>query len=397
MRPRFLYSPNSPVHGTGAYDVAMVSAEQFIEAGLYDPAASDAADRLELLTWLDSLGFTIPELHEGACAGELTSIAGDRRTVPGKRMTRQDAIAMSGLDAEAFDAFVTGFGFVRIAGAPLGEIGFTEAEVGTLKLVGSISSFFSEAETMGFVRVLGSSLGRIGEAAVSLFLIDVEDPHITAGESEFGLAKKVYDAVGLLDGLSGELDPILRRQLLQAVERTRVAAVAERLEFRFAVGFVDLVGFTERSAAMSSTKLTNFIRDFEGRAHDVMTRHGARVVKMIGDEVMFVATDAGSACSAAGALMEGFVDESGQVVPRAGIAYGNVLVRGGDYYGSVVNLASRLVDEAVPREVLVTGERCEFVPAGRRVVKGFPDPIAVQSLATPTPTPTPNVAPTPNA
>ncbi|MBG7605635.1 MAG: adenylate/guanylate cyclase domain-containing protein [Actinobacteria bacterium] len=375
----------------------MLSVEQFVEAGLYDPAEHEGTDRLELLHWLDSLGFTIPELNAGACGHGLSSIAGDRRTVPGKMMSRSDAIEMSGLDADTFDDFVTGFGFAPIPGAPSGEIGFTEAEVEAICLVGSMSSMFSVAETMGFVRVLGSALGRIGEAAVSLFLTDVEDPHITAGDSEFSLAKKVYEAVGLLDGLGERLDPILRRQLMQAVVRTREAAVMERLRFRFAIGFVDLVGFTERSAEMSAQNLTTFIREFEGRAHDVMTDHGARVVKLIGDEVMFVATEPGAACRAAGALMEGFADEGEHVFPRAGIAYGNVLVRGGDYYGSVVNLASRLVDEAVPQEVLVTDDLaeaatgCNFVPAGRRVVKGFPEPIAVQSLAAPaTNTPTSN-------
>jgi class 3 adenylate cyclase len=69
-----------------------------------------------------------------------------------------------------------------------------------------------------------------------------------------------------------------------------------------------------------------------------------------------------------------------------------VLVRGGDYYGSVVNLASRLVDEAVPQEVLVTEDlaasatQLRFEPAGRRVVKGFPDPITVRSLVLSEPT-----------
>ena len=369
----------------------MLSVEQFIEADLYDPATDEEADRLALLQWLDSLGFTVPELQSGACGDGLMSMAADRRTVPGERLSRSDAIEMSGLEPETFDGFVTGLGFVAIPGAPSGELGFTEDEIGAIRLIGAMSSMFSVAETMGFVRVLGSSMGRIGEAAVSLFLTDVEDPHLTAGESYFELAKKSYEAVGLLDGLSERLDPILRRQLLQAVERTRVAAVEERLRFRFAVGFVDLVGFTERSAEMSATNLTNFIREFEGRAHDVMTSHGARVVKLIGDEVMFVSTDPSAACRAAGALMEGFADEGGHVVPRAGIAFGNVLVRGGDYYGSVVNLASRLVDEAVPQEVLVTDElaeastSCDFVPAGRRVVKGFPEPITVQSLATPNP------------
>jgi adenylate cyclase len=375
----------------------MLSVEQFVEAALYDPAADEGTDRLDLLHWLDSLGFTIPEMQEGACGDGLMSIAADRRTVPGERMSRSDAIEMSGLDPEIFDGLVTGLGFVPIPGAPPGELGFTEAEIEAIRLIGAMSSMFSVAETMAFVRVVGSSMGRLGETAVSLFLTDVEDPHLTAGESYFDLAKKSYDAVGLLDGLSEHLDPILRRQLLQATERTREAAGSERLRFRFAVGFVDLVGFTERSAEMSTATLTSFIREFEGRAHDVMTRHGARVVKLIGDEVMFVATDAGSACRAAGALMEGFADEGEHVFPRAGIAYGNVLVRGGDYYGSVVNLASRRVDEAVPQEVLVTDDLaeaatgCNFLPAGRRVVKGFPEPIAVQSLAAPaTNTPTSN-------
>jgi class 3 adenylate cyclase len=51
-----------------------------------------------------------------------------------------------------------------------------------------------------------------------------------------------------------------------------------------------------------------------------------------------------------------------------------------------VNLASRLVDAAVPQEILVTAEvaaaasECSFDPAGRRVVKGFADPVVVFSL-----------------
>jgi adenylate cyclase len=109
-------------------------------------------------------------------------------------------------------------------------------------------------------------------------------------------------------------------------------------------------------------------------------------VKLIGDEVMYVATDADAACRAGSMLMEGFGNEMERVVPRGGLAYGDVLVRGGDYYGSVVNLASRLVNEAVPQELLVTEdlalatENCEFLPAGRRMVKGFAEPITVRSF-----------------
>jgi class 3 adenylate cyclase len=67
------------------------------------------------------------------------------------------------------------------------------------------------------------------------------------------------------------------------------------------------------------------------------------------------------------------------------MAYGPVLAKVGDYFGSVVNLASRLVDQAVPGEILVTTELAQksgldLEPAGRRMLKGFPDPVAVASL-----------------
>ena len=365
----------------------MLSAEDFTAAGLYDSSLHAGTERFELLEWLESLGFTIAQMQAADEQGALSSLAGDSRVMPGSRLSRDEAIEMSGLDAASFDAFVTGLGFVGMSPASAEKIGFTVDEVTAIVVLGSISPMFSFGEVMGFARVLGSSLGRIGEAAVSLFLTDVEGPHLDAGESEFGLAKKVYEAVGMLDELSRQLDPILRRQVMQATERTREAIEGnERRLMRFAVGFVDLVGFTERAVAMTAIDLTNFVREFEGRAHDVMTQNGARVVKLIGDEVMFIATDPDAACRAAGALMKGFDEVGDRVLPRGGLAYGEVLVRGGDYYGSVVNLASRLVNEAVPQEVLVTDDlataatSCTFEPAGRRVVKGFPDPISVHSL-----------------
>jgi adenylate cyclase len=91
-------------------------------------------------------------------------------------------------------------------------------------------------------------------------------------------------------------------------------------------------------------------------------------------------------CQAGSALIDEFANDGDDVLPRGGMAVGNVVLRGGDYYGPVVNLASRLAGEALPGELLVTDElahsalACEFEPAGCRVVKGFADPIEVHSL-----------------
>ena len=362
--------------------------DAYVAAGLFDPAADADTGRLDLLRWLEQQGFAIEELSAAFEAGALGAVAGDRRLVPGERLSRSEAIALSGMEEAGFDENVRALGFSPIAGAPPGEIGVTAAEAKTMAVFEALGQMFSPDEATAFLRVVGSSLSRIADAAVSVFLSDVESRSISAGESELVLAQKVYDAVGLLDGFPETFDPVLRRHVLQSIERTRRTTISltERLEYRYAIGFVDLVGFTEVSRSMATAELSVFLRDFEGRAYDVVTSAGARVVKLIGDEVMFVSSDPSAACTAASELMDGFGAEHDRILPRAGLAYGDVLVRGGDFYGPVVNLASRLVDEAVPQELLVTEEfalaapDCDFEPAGRRMVKGFADPVRVRSL-----------------
>ncbi len=367
----------------------MPSTEDYSAAGLYDPGSNAASDRLELLEWLDELGFTLDEMVDGLHGDALGTMASDRRIVPGKRLSRADSIAASGIEPDDFDAYVRALGFNRIGGAQAGELGITHSEATAIGAFGALAEVFTRDEALGFLRVLGSSISRVGEAAVAAFLSDVESEMVTSGYQELELAMRSREAVGLLDQLGTHLDLVMRRHVLQAAERTRRAMTSDDqgLQFRYAIGFVDLVGFTELSIGMNPKTLSGFIREFEGRAHDVVTAAGARVVKLIGDEVMFAATDPGAACRAASALMDGFATELTHVVPRGGLAFGSVLVRGGDYYGTIVNLASRVVDEAVPEEVLVTqeladnaDETCRFEPAGRRRVKGFADPVRVHSL-----------------
>ena len=105
--------------------------EEFIAAGVYDPSDVDAEGRLELLRWLDEYGFTIAEMEEGLATDSLGSMVGDRRLVPGRRLTRAEALEVAGIESTSFDENVTAFGFRAINGAPPGEVGITaeEAEV----------------------------------------------------------------------------------------------------------------------------------------------------------------------------------------------------------------------------------------------------------------------------
>jgi adenylate cyclase len=369
----------------------MAPISEFEAAGLYDAVVDADTTRLDLLRWLEGLGFTVAEMKQANDfpAMGLTALASDRRLLGGELLAGDEALEMSGLTAEDFEEYVNAVGLVALAGAPQAEVALTSDDAAMLARLSLVGSIFSREEAMALVRVIGSSVARIAEASVSLFLQDIEAPHVKSGWDELRHAQQTYDAVGLLDDELGvQLGSLLRRHTIQAAERTRNAAMGfeDGFDFRFAVGFVDLVGFTSVSAKMSPQELGVFLLEFEGRSHEVVTNAGARVIKLIGDEVMFVSTNPDSACRAAAALMSGFKSATDHVVPRGGVAYGNVLLRGGDYFGQVVNLASRLVSEALPQEILVTDElaaaatECEFVRSGQRVLKGFDEPVSVNSF-----------------
>ena len=123
-------------------------------------------------------------------------------------------------------------------------------------------------------------------------------------------------------------------------------------------------------------------------ANEIVSTAGGRVVKHMGDEVMYVCVDAAAGARIARQLVARFAERHG-VAPHAGVSYGPVLGRGGDFYGSVVNTASRIADIAVPGEILVTEDLVQaasdsdaltFTSAGRRLLKGYDEPVALWSL-----------------
>jgi adenylate cyclase len=107
---------------------------------------------------------------------------------------------------------------------------------------------------------------------------------------------------------------------------------------------------------------------FADLAHDAVVNQGGRIVKTIGDEVMFVTDTAAAAAAIAVALTERTEDDELLPAVRAGVGYGSLLAREGDYFGPVVNLASRLTDLARPGQVLASAEVAESLRPGAGIV-----------------------------
>ena len=150
----------------------------------------------------------------------------------------------------------------------------------------------------------------------------------------------------------------LNRHLVAASQRAITAALGMQGDgsVTLAVGFADLVGWTSLTRDMPSGDLAGLVEDFESRSFYAVGGAGGRVVKVIGDEVMFTAPTAASAAEAGMALIEAFSQGAAGDAParplRVGLAWGPVLTRGGDIFGSVVNLASRCTGVARPGTML---------------------------------------------
>ena len=359
----------------------------FEAAGLYDPAAPGAADRLALLEWLVSQGATLEQMVDAQRHGSLTGLAGDLVLRPGERLTLGEVAAAAGMSPSAIERLRLATGLPP-AGADEKLFTREDGEVFANFATGDV--FFGERPMLQFIRVIGSSLARIAEAAVALFLANVEGPIVERHAGELALAEANLRALQALEAIPNGVRTILRAHMETAIRRLRAA---RRERFRrdtviVTVGFVDLVGYTRLSQQLDSRALGTLVERFEAFASDTVAARDGRVVKLIGDEVMFVAVDPAAACDIALTLLERFADDP-SVTPRGGLARGPALMRSGDYYGPVVNLASRIADLAVPREILVTAEvmdeagtgRFRFEPAGRRALKGFDEPVALHAAA----------------
>lgn len=349
--------------------------------GLYDPDAPDASHRLELLRYLISLGATTQDLRE--YQDELPALGTVVTTRPGRpRYTSEEIEAKTGMTRELLTRLWRAAGFPEVADD---VVAFSDADLEMLQLISASQTLFGEEAVMQLARVIGSSLAKIADAAVSAFLVNIEVPIVATDPAGLAIAKANFAAASLLPGLSRAMDVLLRHHIL-AARRSLVAwqetGTAGFEMQNLAVGFVDLVGSTALAQQLATRELGAALSEFEVRVADEVVARRGRVVKLIGDEVMFVAPEATAACEIALEVAAAFSTHAVLPPVRVGIAWGDVLTRDGDYFGPVVNVAARVVKEAEPGTVVVTEAVANALPGdataeplGRQTLKGLDDEI----------------------
>ncbi len=208
------------------------------------------------------------------------------------------------------------------------------------------------------IRVISGSLARVASVEATGFAESLDEMH-ASGMDEEAIALAIITDARLAD-VSVLIDYVHRLQLRAAV--WRLVVLAAEPEVAIAVGFADLAGYTKLSATLDAMALSQLVGRWEAVAYDTVAANGARVVKTIGDEVMYVGLT-NEAVAASLALREAATAE--ELPPlRIGLAAGPVVSLDGDYFGPVVNLASRLTELAAPGELLVPASlRDELTPS----------------------------------
>jgi adenylate cyclase len=293
-----------------------------------------------LRQFLLDAGASEDDLERAAAEGWVPLLTLDRLVSPGPaRYDAAGVAARAGCGESELRQLWRAVGFPDV---PAGLAVFTDADVDAARRLanGGFGPDADFAATLRHVRVISASAARIASVVADDWGDVVRERRADGADDE-------TIALGLIERFRGEdlaalLVHVTGLQLRAAVWRRMALDTAP--DIAVAIGFADLAGFTALSAELEPDRLAAFVGEWEEIAYDTAARLGGRVVKTIGDEAMFAGLPPQVARIAI--ALRDTARERGLPPVRAGLAAGMVVSRGGDFYGPVVNLASRLTEIA---------------------------------------------------
>jgi adenylate cyclase len=272
---------------------------------------------------------------------ERTLLGGERK------FTRIEVSERAGISIARAERMWHALGFATV---PDDEVAFTDDDVEALRLVVALEDDdFVDPETeSSLARKLGQTQSRLASWQSAMFLDFLGGSKLSADEA--------LEVAGMLLPAMERLQTYVWRRHLAAAAGRTVAGSDEMARGVRAVGFADIVSYTRLTRLLTDAELGELIERFEGMAADVVALNGGRVIKSIGDEVLFVTDTAAQGAAVALALQDAVTGAEDLPELRIGLSYGTILIRLGDVYGETVNLAARLTSECKPGRVLADRE-----------------------------------------
>jgi len=275
-----------------------------------------------------------------------------------RRLTRIEVAEQADVPLERAIALWRSLGF---PGAEDDQPMFIDADVEALRMVTWLveTGFVDPSFEVTLARSMGLSFARLAEWEVA------ELAAAALGSTADDPSRVEETIASLIPVVEDVQNYVWRRHLAHAAGRILLRPDGNAAAAPMAVGFADIVGFTRRSREIGPEELAHLVEVFERVANEIVTENHGRLIKTIGDEVLFVADDPVDMGRIALALVDGAQREPDFPEVRVGAAHGEVLSRMGDVFGPVVNIAARLTSLARPSRVLVDNELAEVLRSRR--------------------------------
>lgn len=276
---------------------------------------------------------------------EETLLGGERR------YTRRELAELAGVSFPYAQRLWRAMGFAEVGDD---EVAFTDGDLVTLKRAAELlrSGLLDEELGVRLARALGQSMGRLAEWQANTLVEQVATPGARPPNSSMRAAVDVAEQ--LVPEFEALVVHMWRRQLAASGVRAFAAADSGQAPTRLqlAVGFADL-SFARLPREPDDEERLGYVDRFEVVSSDAVAALGGRVVKTLGEELLFVADSPVAAGETALRLTETLCRDESPLEARVGVAYGTALLRFGDVSGATVDLASRLTSRARPGSVLV--------------------------------------------
>ncbi|MFT4288486.1 adenylate/guanylate cyclase domain-containing protein [Nocardioides sp.] len=303
----------------------------------------------------------------------------------GPRYTAEEVAERTGVSLDQAKKLWRSLGFAE-AGS---EAVYTEADVAALSTVTEImaTGVIDFDLAVNLTRGVGQTMARLSDWETSALLHHVEQLGSPLDNRAF-----VGAAHEFAEQFNKPFEELLvyawRRHMIAALARLEASQAEDHGTIQVSVGFADIVSFTALSNTLSEEKIGDLVEIFESRCADVVTLQQGRVIKSLGDSVLFVNDDPIRAYDTAEGIINVIGRDPRMPDVRVGLATGSVVLRLGDVFGPPVNMAARLTAVARRNRIIVDEATAELLPPEQfearrlpaRPVRGFGivEPVAVR-------------------
>jgi class 3 adenylate cyclase len=376
---------------------------RLVDTGVLAPAGDGTfthgdARRARVCRGLEGAGLPIEALVQGLDRGELSLAfldlpVYDRFSALTPR-TFTDVSEQEGIPLDVLLVVREAMGLAQAT--PDDQVREDELEVVPLIQL-QLSKGFDPVVIERWLRVYGDTLRRVAETEADWWRNQLALPYLRSGmnaaemlqvTAEWGeeFTSRVERALLAVYHANQEhtWNEALIEEIEEALDR---AGLRSRMEVTPAICFLDITGYTRLTEERGDKAAAELAEGLAPLVQRPAERHGGRVVKWLGDGVMFHFRDPTGGVIAAREMIES-ISAAGLPPAHVGLHTGPVVFQGGDYFGRTVNVAARISAQAGPGQILVSQEVVDrvgsdgitFDPIGSVELKGLSEQLLLYSV-----------------